>query len=245
MTENKTERIKENKPESNPVKTGKEIEIIGRCAALGDRCFSHILGFIRPGMSEKEVAAEIERFFFENGAEGLAFPTISVSGKRSCLPHGEPTDKLIEKGEFLTLDFGAVIDGYCGDMTRTVAIGCVTPEMRKVYDTVLAAMLAALDFIRAGVRCFDADKVARDIIKEAGYGEYFLHGLGHGVGKLVHEAPTLNSKSEETLAENMAVTIEPGIYIPDRFGVRIEDLAIVTEFGIINKVESARELIIL
>lgn len=231
--------------ESNVIKNEKEIEIISRAAALGDRCFSHILGFIKPGMSEKEVAAEIDRFLFENGAEGLAFPTICVSGERSCLPHGEPSDKFIQKGEFLTLDFGAVIDGYCGDMTRTVAIGSVTPEMRRVYDTVLEAQLAAIDFIKAGVRCFDADKIARDIITDAGYGEYFPHGLGHGVGKQVHEAPTLNSKSEEILAENMVITIEPGIYIPDRFGVRIEDLAIVTEFGIINKVKSAKELIIL
>lgn len=229
----------------NEIKNEKEIEIITRAAALGDRCFSHILGFIKPGMSEKEVAAEIERFLYENGAEGLAFPTISVSGERSCLPHGEPSEKLIKKGEFLTLDFGAVIDGYCGDMTRTIAIGYVTQEMRRVYDTVLESQLAAIEFIKAGVRCFDADKVARDIIADAGYGEYFPHGLGHGVGKQVHEAPTLNSKSEEILAENMVITIEPGIYIPDKFGVRIEDLAIVTEFGIINKVKSAKELIIL
>ena len=213
--------------------------------ALGDRCFSHILGFIEPGMSEKQVAEEIERFLLAGGAEGLAFDTISVSGERGCLPHGEPTDKLIEKGEFLTLDFGAVINGYCGDMTRTIAIGSITPEKRKVYDIVLEAQLAAIDFIKAGVRCSDADKVARDIITNAGYGEYYPHGLGHGVGKLVHEAPTLNAKSEEILEKNMVVTIEPGIYIPDKFGVRIEDLAIVTDFGIINKVESKKELIIL
>jgi Xaa-Pro aminopeptidase len=227
------------------IKNEQEIKSISKAAALGDRCFSHILGFIKPGMSEKQVAAEIERFLYANGAEGLAFDTISVSGERSCLPHGEPSDKIIEKGEFLTLDFGAVIDGYCGDMTRTIAIGFVTQEMRKVYDIVLEAQLAAVDFIKAGVRCFDADKVARDIIINAGYGEYFPHGLGHGVGTLVHEAPTLNSKSEEVLEKDMVVTIEPGIYIPDKFGVRIEDLAIVTDFGIINKVESMKELIIL
>jgi Xaa-Pro aminopeptidase len=231
--------------ESNAIKTEREIELISQAAALGDRCFSHILGFIKPGLSEKEVAAEIERYLFENGAEGLAFPTISVSGERSCLPHGEPSDKRIEKGEFLTLDFGAVVGGYCGDMTRTLAIGSATPEMRRVYDTVLEAQLAAMDFLRAGVRCSEADKTARDRIEAAGYGKYFIHGLGHGVGKLVHEAPTLNAKSGETLAENMAVTIEPGVYIPGEFGVRIEDLAIVTESGIINKVKSAKELIIL
>jgi len=230
---------------SNMIKNEQEIQSISKAAALGDRCFSHILGFIEPGMSEKQVADEIERFLFANGAEGLAFDTISVSGERSCLPHGEPTDKLIEKGEFLTLDFGAVIDGYCGDMTRTIAIGSATQEMRRVYAIVLEAQLAAIDFIKAGVRCFDADKVARDIITLAGFGEQYPHGLGHGVGTLVHEAPTLNAKSEEILEKNMVITIEPGIYIPDKFGVRIEDLAIVTDFGIINKVESQKDLIIL
>lgn len=227
------------------IKNPKEIECISKAAALGDRCFAHILGFIEPGMSEKQVAEEIERFLYDNGAEGLAFDTISVSGERSCLPHGEPTDKLIQKGEFLTLDFGAVIDGYCGDMTRTVAIGFVTDEMKRVYETVLEAQLAAIEFIKAGVACFDADKVARDIIADAGYGEYYPHGLGHGVGTLVHEAPTLNSKSKEILEKDMVITIEPGIYIPNKFGVRIEDLAIVSDFGIINKVESKKELIIL
>ncbi len=229
----------------NIIKNEQELKTISRAAALGDQCFTHILGYIEPGMSEKQIAAEIERFLYENGAEGLAFDTISVSGERSCLPHGEPSDKLIEKGEFLTLDFGAVIDGYCGDMTRTVAVGYATPEMRKIYDIVLEAQLAAMDFIKAGVRCFDADKVARDIIANAGFGEYFPHGLGHGVGRLVHEAPTLNAKSEEVLEKDMVITIEPGIYIPDQFGVRIEDLAIVTDFGIINKVESPKDLIIL
>ncbi len=230
---------------SSSIKTEQEIQSISKAAALGDRCFSHILGFIKPGMSEKQVAAEIKWFLTTNGAEGLAFDTISVSGKRSCLPHGEPTNKPIEKGEFLTLDFGAVIDGYCADMTRTIAIGSVTDEMRRVYEIVLEAQLAAIDYIKAGVRCFDADKTARDIIVNAGYGEYYPHGLGHGVGTLVHEAPTLNAKSEEILEKNMVITIEPGIYIPDQFGVRIEDLAIVTDFGIINKVESQKELIIL
>jgi Xaa-Pro aminopeptidase len=230
---------------SKIIKTEKEIESISKAAALGDRCFSYILGYIQPGMSEKQVAAEIEKFLFDNGAEALAFDTICVSGENSNQPHGVPSDKLIEKGEFLTMDFGAVIDGYCGDMTRTVAIGSASPDMRAVYNTVLEAQLAAIDFIKAGVRCFDADKVARDIIIKAGYGEYFPHGLGHGVGTEVHEAPTLNSKSEEVLEPNMVVTIEPGIYIPDKYGVRIEDLAIVTDFGIINKVESRKDLIIL
>ena len=155
------------------------------------------------------------------------------------------TDKVIESGDFVTMDFGTVIDGYCGDMTRTVAMGEVSDEQRKVYEIVLHAQESALEAVRAGVPCVSVDKVARDIIKDAGYGEYFVHGTGHGVGTLVHEAPTLNSKSEEILAEDMAVTIEPGIYIPGKFGVRIEDLAIVTKFGIISTVKSPKELIIL
>lgn len=227
------------------IKTQDEIAHIARAAEIGDQCFTHILGFIQPGMKEKTVAEEIERFLFAQGAEGLAFDTICVSGERSCLPHGEPTDKIIEKGDIVTMDFGAVIHGYCGDMTRTVAIGSITDEQRRVYETVLEAQLAAIDMIKAGVRCADADRTARDIITKAGYGDAFPHGLGHGVGRLVHEAPTLNAKSEEVLEENMVVTIEPGIYLPGRFGVRIEDLAIVTSFGIINKVTSKKELIIL
>lgn len=234
-----------NSNSSNVIKNDSEIQSISKAAALGDKCFSYILGFIKPGMSEKQIAAEIERYLFENGAERLAFDTICVSGVRSCLPHGEPTEKTVECGEFLTLDFGAVIDGYCGDMTRTIAIGSATSLMRRIYDIVLEAQLAAINMIKAGVRCYDADKAARDIIVNAGYGDQFPHGLGHGVGTQVHEAPTLNAKSEEVLGKNMVITIEPGIYIPDCFGVRIEDLAIVTDFGIINKVNSRKDLIIL
>lgn len=230
---------------SNMIKNEHEIQSISKAAALGDRCFSHILGFIEPGMSEKQIASEIDRYLLENGAEKLAFDTISVSGQRSCLPHGEPTDKIVQKGEFLTLDFGAVVDGYCGDMTRTIAIGSVTPLMKMIYDIVLESQLAAINFIKAGVSCYDADKVARDIIVKAGYGDNFTHGLGHGIGTQVHESPRLNTKSDEILETNMAITIEPGIYLPGLFGVRIEDLAIVTDFGIINKVNSRKDLIIL
>lgn len=230
---------------NNIIKTEHEIECITKAVNIGDACFEHILGFIKVGVSEKQVADEIERFMFSHGAEGLAFDTICVSGVRTNLPHGEPTEKIIENGDFVTMDFGAVVDGYCGDMTRTIAMGCVTEEQRKVYEVVLNAQVTACNMIKAGVNCFDVDKTARDIITKAGYGEFFVHGLGHGVGTLVHESPTLNAKSEEILEENMVVTIEPGIYIPDKFGVRIEDLAIVTSFGIINKVKSKKELIIL
>lgn len=234
-----------NNQQNNLIKTPEQILNIMKASAMGDMCFSHILGYIKTGMTEMQVANEIERVLLSLGAEGLSFETICVSGDRTAFPHGEPSEKIIEEGDFVTMDFGAIVNGYCGDMTRTVAMGKVTGEQRKVYNIVLAAQLAGIDSIKAGVSCFDVDKAARDIIAEAGYGEYFVHGTGHGVGTQVHEAPTLNSKSDEILEEHMPVTIEPGIYMPEKFGVRIEDLAIVTKFGIINTVNSSKDLIIL
>jgi Xaa-Pro aminopeptidase len=227
------------------IKTPEQIINIMKASAMGDLCFSHILGYIRVGMSELQIAAEIERVLLALGAEGLSFPTICVSGVNTNLPHGEPSDKLIEEGDFITMDFGGIVNGYCGDMTRTIAIGHASTEQKKVYNIVLAAQLAGIDACKAGATCFDVDKAARDIIEDAGFGEYFIHGTGHGVGTEVHEPPYLNTKSSEVLEEYMPVTIEPGIYIPEKFGVRIEDLAIVTSFGIINTVKSTKELIIL
>ena len=230
---------------SNMIKTPDEILRIMKAAAMGDICFSHILEYIRPGMTELQVSDEIERTLMSLGAEGLSFPTICVSGVNTTQPHGEPTDKVIEDGDFVTMDFGAVVEGYCGDMTRTIAVGHVSEKQREVYDVVLRSQLAGLDACRAGVRCRDIDAVSRNIIEDAGYGEFYIHGTGHGVGTEVHEAPTLNSRSDEILAEFMPVTVEPGIYIPNEFGVRIEDLALITEFGIINTVKSEIELIII
>ena len=226
-------------------KTPEELLKIMKASALGDKCFEHILEFIKEGMSEQQVADEIENTFKKLGGGKLSFPTICASGVRSNLPHGEPTDKIIEPGDFVTMDFGTTVGGYCGDMTRTVAIGYATDEMKKIYEIVLKSQQAGLKAIKAGVKCFDVDKVARDIIEEEGYGEYYIHGTGHGVGTEVHEPPYLNKRTDEVLEENMAVTCEPGIYIPEKFGVRIEDLAIVTEFGIINTVKSTKELIII
>ena len=227
------------------VKEPDELLCIIKASAMGDKCFEHILGFIRPGMTEKAIADEIERTFDKLGSEGLAFPTICVSGVNTTQPHGEPSDKAVEEGDFITIDMGGIIGGYCGDMTRTVAVGGVSEEQAIVYETVLSAQLAGLEALAPGVKCFDVDKICRDMIAEAGYGEYFVHGTGHGVGRQVHESPTLNTKSDEVLEENMPVTVEPGIYIPERFGVRIEDLAIITGFGIINTNRSPKELIIL
>ncbi|MCQ2545459.1 MAG: aminopeptidase P family protein [Clostridia bacterium] len=235
----------ENLNRDNMIKSPDEIIKILKAEAIGDKCFEHILGYIRAGMTEKQVADEIEKTLFALGAEGLAFETICVSGVNTNQPHGVPSDKVIMEGDLLTMDFGGIYHGFCGDMTRTVGIGYLSQEQKQVYDVVLKAQLASLDICKAGVTCFDADKAARDIITDAGYGEYFIHTTGHGVGREVHEAPRLATNSEDILAENMAVTIEPGIYIPEKFGVRIEDLAIITEFGIINATNSVKDLIIL
>ena len=227
------------------VKTPEEILNIMTAAAMGDKCFEHILDYIKPGMTEIQVAGEIERVLFSLGAEGLAFDTICVSGENSNQPHGVPSDKVIGEGDFVTMDFGAVYRGYCGDMTRTIGIGHLDEEQKNIYDIVLRAQLAGLAACRAGASCMECDKASRDIIDAAGYGEYFIHTTGHGVGKLVHEEPRLAKNSEHILETNMAVTVEPGIYIPGKYGVRIEDLAIITDFGIINAVKSDKNLIII
>jgi len=227
------------------VKTPEELLIIAKAEAIGDKTFKHLLDYIKVGMTELEIADEVERTMRSLGAEGLSFPTIVVSGVNSNQPHGEPSDRKIQEGDFLTLDIGCVYRGYCSDMTRTVAIGYATDEMKKIYDIVLEAQLAGLEMVKAGVKCFDVDKASRDVIEEAGYGEFYIHGTGHGVGTEVHEPPTLNARSSEVLKENQAVTVEPGIYLPDKFGVRIEDLVIVTEFGYANLTHSPKELIIL
>ncbi len=225
------------------VKGEAELEIMQRAEDICCRAFERILGFIKPGISEKLLAAELEYYIRCEGGDGFAFETIAISGARCSLPHGVPSDKLIEKGDFVTMDFGAVLDGYCSDMTRTVVVGKATEEQKKIYNTVKAAQMAGLDFIKAGVTGKDADKAARTVIKGSGFGEYFRHSLGHGVGLLVHEQPNLSPKSDVVLAENMVVTCEPGIYIPDFGGVRIEDMLCVKNGGIVNFTHSTKDLI--
>lgn len=211
---------------------------------IGDQAFSYILTQIRPGISEKEIALKLELKMRELGASGLSFDTICVSGVRSSLPHGGPSDKLIEKGDLVTMDFGCIYNGYCSDMTRTVGVSALDSRQKEIYELVLKAQMAACDFIRAGVSAADADRAARSIIEDAGYGAYFGHGLGHGTGLEIHEAPTANPSSREILRSGMMVTVEPGIYLPGEFGVRIEDLSIVADDGIINITESEKQLII-
>lgn len=230
---------------SRMVKDAQELEKISRAARIADEAFSYILGEIRPGVSELEIAWLLERKMRESGASGLSFDTICASGIRSSMPHAHPTEALIQNGDFVTMDFGCVYEGYCSDMTRTVAVGKVTEEQREIYDIVLKAQRAACEAIRPGMTGKQADSVARDIISAAGYGDYFGHSLGHGVGLEIHEAPSASPRSQEVFEKNMLITIEPGIYLPKKFGVRIEDLSVVADSAIINLVMSEKELIIL
>lgn len=227
------------------VKDADEIEKIAKAEEIGDKAFSYILNEIKPGATEKEIAFKLEMKMRELGAEKLSFDTICVSGVRTSMPHGHPGNNTIEKGDFVTMDFGCVYEGYCSDMTRTVAIGHASEEQRRVYDIVLRAQTEVCRILKAGMTGAQADAVARDIITAEGFGDCFGHGLGHGVGLEIHEAPTANPKSSEILKENMLVTIEPGIYIPQKFGIRIEDLSVITNSGIINLTKSEKELIII
>ncbi len=227
------------------VKTPEELEKIAKAQKITDAAFEHILGFITPDVTEREVALELEFFMRKMGAQGLAFDTVAVSGKASSLPHGVPSDVKLRRG-FLTMDFGAKVDGYCSDMTRTVCIGRADEEMKKVYNTVLSAQKAALEAICEGMLCREADAVARNIIKDAGYGDCFGHSLGHGVGLYIHESPSLSPLSPDTskLCRGHVVTVEPGIYIEGRFGVRIEDMIAIGHDGkLINFTKSPKELI--
>lgn len=227
------------------IKDEEECAKIAKAASIAELGLAHILKFIKPGVSEQETALELEFFLRTNGAQQLSFDSIIVSGENSSLPHGKPGGRRFQNGDMITMDFGCVWEGYCSDMTRTVALGHVDQERREVYELVKKAQHEASLAVKAGMACKDLDKIAREIITQAGYGEYFDHGLGHGVGLAIHEEPTLNRRSSQILEENMLVTIEPGVYLPGQFGVRIEDLAIVKNDGIINLCQSSKDLIIL
>lgn len=222
-----------------------EAELITKAQRISERAFEHILSFISTERTEKEIQLELDYFMLKNGAQALSFETIAVSGKNSSMPHGVPTDKKIENGDFITMDFGAVVDFYHSDMTRTVAVGSVSDKQVDVYNTVLDAQCKALEQISAGKMCKDIDSVARNIIKSKGYGDFFGHGLGHGVGVEIHEKPSLNPSSEEILKAGHIVTVEPGIYLPGEFGVRIEDMVYVTETGCENLTCCEKKLIVL
>jgi Xaa-Pro aminopeptidase len=224
-------------------KTDDEAERIIRAQKITDEAFNKVLPFIKEGVTEKEVRARLEYIMFSLGADGLAFDTIVASGINGAKPHAVPSDKVIRNGEFVTLDFGARLGNYNSDMTRTVAVGDITDEMKKVYMTVLHAHEAARDALRPGVNGSAVDKIARDIISSSGYGECFTHSLGHGVGIEIHEAPRLSPKSTDILQVGDVVTVEPGIYIEDLMGVRIENMYVITRDGYKNLTVSDKKLI--
>ena len=226
------------------VKTEEEKSKIEKAQRIAEKAFDHILTFIKPGMTERDVSLELDFTMLKSGADALSFETIAVSGKNGSMPHGVPGNTIIQPGDFVTMDFGAVVDGYHSDMTRTVAVGHVSDEQKKVYDIVLSAQQAALAGVRSGETCRAVDLKARDIITESGYGDYFGHGTGHGVGIEIHEFPTVSYRSETVLESGNVITVEPGIYLPGRFGVRIEDMVYVTEDGCENFTKCEKELII-
>lgn len=227
------------------VKTPREVALISRAQAIAEEAFAHLLTVIAVGRTEKELQLELDSFLLRNGAEELSFESIVVGGANSSLPHGRPTDYRLQKGDFLTMDFGAVVEGYHSDMTRTVAVGAADEQQREVYRVVLEAQQAAIQSIASGVTCKQADQAAREVIEQAGYGDFFGHGTGHGVGLEIHEVPNLSPRSEEVLRQGMVVTAEPGVYLPGRFGVRIEDMVLVTDDGSQSLAHAGKELLIL
>jgi Xaa-Pro aminopeptidase len=213
------------------IKDDSEIKIIKDAASIADAAFSHIIEFIRPGKSEREVSNELEFFMRKNGATSSSFNIIVASGYRSALPHGVATDKIIETGELVTLDFGAYYKGYCSDITRTVAIGHISDELKEIYQVVYDAQMLGMQGIKPGMTGKEADALTRDYIASKGYGDYFGHSTGHGIGLDVHEGPALSMKSDTILEPGMIVTVEPGIYMSGLGGVRIEDDAVITKNG--------------
>ncbi len=226
------------------VKEDVEKEYMIKAQRITEGAFNHILEIINPDMTESMVALELEYYMRSHGADGIAFETIAVSGASSSLPHGVPADRKLEKG-FLTMDFGAKYNGYCADMTRTICIGQPDDEMKRLYNTVLTAQRAAIEFVAGGKKCSDADKVARDIIDNAGYKGLFGHSLGHGVGLYIHESIHVAPSSSELLVPGNIITAEPGIYIEGKYGVRIEDMLYVTESGNEDITLAPKELIII
>ena len=225
------------------IKTPDEIEKIKAAQAITDAAFEHICRFIRPGMTEKRIAAELEFFVKCSGGDNMSFDTICVSGPNSSLPHGVPGDCEICENAFLTMDFGVKYKGYCSDMTRTVVVGKADEEMKRVYGTVLKAQLAGIAAAKAGAKGSDVDFAARSLIADAGYGRYFGHGLGHSVGIEIHEDPRFSPKYEKEVPSYSVMTVEPGIYLPGKYGVRIEDMVLVAENGCEVLTKSPKNLI--
>ncbi len=227
------------------IKDSDEIERIQKAVLLGDKVFEHIVEFIKPGMKETEVAAELEYTMKKLGAKGPSFESIIAAGHRSAMCHGTATENTIKNGDTVVLDFGVIYRNYCSDMTRTIFIGEPKKELVKIYDIVKRAQQAALDGITSGMSGYNADKIARDIIAENGYKEAFGHSLGHGVGIEIHEEPRLSEKSEDILKDGMVFSVEPGIYVEGLGGVRIEDMVVLVDGKIRNFTTSPKDMIII
>ncbi len=227
------------------IKDEDEIASTRKACDIAVKTYLHMLDFLKPGLEEVEAAAELEYTMRRLGAEGPSFDTILITGVKTSMPHGVPGHNVIKTGDFVTMDFGCKVDGYCSDMTRTVAIGQPTDEMKEVYNVVLKAQLNALANLHAGITGKEGDAFARDIIEAAGYGPYFGHSLGHGTGLKIHEAPNYSQSYTKIIPAGAILSVEPGIYLPGKFGVRIEDLALVTDSGIMDFEDAPKELIIL
>lgn len=231
--------------ELRTVKDGDEIAALARACAISDAAFADLLPTLGPGMSEREVAVRLERLMVDHGAQGLAFDTIVASGPAGAMPHHEPDQRVLERGDLVTIDFGALVGGYHADMTRTVALGAVGGWQHEIYELVAHAQRLGREALRPGADVRDVDSVARDVIKQAGYEEYFPHGLGHGVGLEVHESPMIGYSATGKLADHAPVTVEPGIYLPGRGGVRIEDTLVVRDQGPELLTKTTKELLVL
>ncbi len=227
------------------IKTKDELSKIVSAQRIAEKAYQRLLHDIKPGVSEKHIAALLDFYMAEFGSDGISFDTIAASGENSACPHAVPTDRKLCNGDFLTLDFGATVDGYHSDMTRTIAIGYVTEEMKSVYSAVHSANLDAITAVKAGIGSKIPDSVARSTLDAWGYEEYFGHSLGHGVGLEIHEAPVSSQKSSFTLKEGMLLTIEPGVYISGKFGVRIEDMLYITADGSVNLTNISKSLTII
>lgn len=225
------------------VKTEEELAYLRKAEAIGDRAFELVLEYLKPGVTELQVAAYLEYAMKNAGASGLGFETIVASGPNSSMPHAVPGNRKLAEGDFVTMDFGCNYEGYCSDMTRTVVIGRANDRQKEIYNVVLEAQLAAIAAIKAGVIGCDIHKIAADIIAKAGYGEYFGHGLGHSVGLFIHEDPMFSPRVKDAVPEGAVITVEPGIYVPGFGGVRIEDMGAVTKDGYDNFAHSPKELI--
>ncbi len=227
------------------VKTPDEVAQIKRAQEYTDRAFLHILDYIRPGRTEREIALELEFFARRLGADWTSFNFIVVAGENGSQPHGVPGNRPVKDGDFVTMDFGVRCSGYCSDMTRTVAVGAPSEKQRQVYDLVLKAHLESMAAVKPGIPCEEIDAVARNIITQGGYGEHFGHALGHGVGLEIHEEPRFGMGCKTLCAPGQVVTIEPGIYLPGEFGVRIENMVLVTPEGHEDLTKSTRDLLVL